>query len=345
MKYVRALVGLLVVAALSKELHSAPPGKSTFNDGFHQVFRDALEVADGQIGQTTDGYLTINSPEVRATETAAGSKAVRLVFVFHGPSEQVAKLASGEVVHQIGLKLRAKNTCNLLYIMWKLEGDQQVVVSIKRNPGMSTHEECGASGYANVPAGFCAAKDKFPAARDGKPHTLEAQLMKIDAKSYELVAKADGNVVWEGPIEASHLDDVDGPAGFRTDNGVFTFQFYSLEASQVAFGTWKKDKKQDRFVCEYKYPMRNNPNRAGSGQLLWFPNDAVRKDYYFFANKGNQIWGRCLCPKSSSYSSKELKWSMFEKNHWNDLPGSSSPVPKDGYPGRASIDKIPDPPS
>ena len=336
------LVALLASAQFSERLRSAPPDKNTFNDGFKQVSRDVLDVADGQVGQTGDGYLTIASPEVRATEIAQGAKAARLVFVFHGPTEQESKLASGEVARQIGLKLRAKNTCNLLYAMWKLEGEERIVVSVKRNPGMSTHQECGASGYVKIQPAFQATKDKFPSPQDGKPHTLEAQVLKADAKSYELIVKADGIVAWKGLIDASLLDDVDGPAGFRTDNGAFTFRFYSLEPSQVRYGDWKEDKKKDCFVCEYKYPSKNNSSRVGNQLLIWYPNDSERKDYYFFASKGNQLWGRCVCPKSVEYDRKEIKWSVFEKNKWTNLPAGACPAPKDGYIGRASIDRIPD---
>jgi hypothetical protein len=40
--------------------------------------------------------------------------------------------------------------------------------------------------------------------------------------------KADGKVVWQGPIQAQLLDDIDGPAGLRSDNCSFTFKLYSL---------------------------------------------------------------------------------------------------------------------
>lgn len=197
-------------------------------DRFKQVPRAALDVTDGLVGEKPDGSLLIASPEVRATERATTAKAARLIFTFQGPTQQVAKLASGEVARQIGLKLRAKNTCNLLYIMWKLEDKERIAVSVKRNPGQSTHKECGARGYVGIKPAFQERPENFPSAKDGKPHTLEADVTKADASKYELVVKADGKVVWKGPIEARLLDDIDGPAGFRSDNGIFTFKFYSL---------------------------------------------------------------------------------------------------------------------
>jgi hypothetical protein len=197
-------------------------------DGFKQVPRSDLDVSDGKVGENEDGFLTISRPEVRATQRAKGARAARLVFTFHGPTREEAKLASGEVVRQIGLKLRAKNTCNLLYVMWKLDEREHVAVSVKRNPGKSTHKECGAGGYVNIKPAFQEKQGQFPSARDGKPHTLEAEVTKADAGNCELVVKADGKVVWRGQIEARLLDDIDGPAGFRSDNGDFTFKFYTL---------------------------------------------------------------------------------------------------------------------
>jgi hypothetical protein len=228
MKRHLALVLLLALFGFSPWLLSAPPEKTAPADGFKQVPRRELEVTDGKIGEKPDGTLTIDSPEVRAIEKATGAKAARLTFTYHGPTKEEAKLASGKVARQIGLKLRAKNTCNLLYIMWKLDDKERIAVSVKRNPGQSTHKECIANGYVSIKPAFQEKQDKFPTAKDGKPHTLEANVAKRAADRYELTVRADGKIVWQGPIEAKLLDDIDGPAGLRTDNGVFTFKLFSL---------------------------------------------------------------------------------------------------------------------
>jgi hypothetical protein len=196
-------------------------------DGMKQVRRVALMVTDGQVNENKGGFLTIDAPEVRATQLARTSKGARLEFTYQGPSKKESKLASGDVVHQIGLKLRSKDTCNLLYVMWKLEEKERIAVSVKRNPGQSTHKECGANGYMNIAPDFAEKPENLPSGKDGKSHTLEATVSKKDKESYALVVKADGKEVWKGTIEAKVLDDIDGPPGFRTDNGVFTFKFYS----------------------------------------------------------------------------------------------------------------------
>jgi hypothetical protein len=53
----------------------------------------------------------------------------------------VKPLASGELRRQIGLKLQAEDTCNLIYAIWHIEPDAMVAVSVKRNAGMHTHEQ------------------------------------------------------------------------------------------------------------------------------------------------------------------------------------------------------------
>src|SRR5262249_30266710 len=145
-KYLSLFVICLAQGAIAPTVLYALPNKKASADGFRQVSRAELDVSDGKVGEKSDGSLTTDSPEVRATQRARSAKAARLVFTFHGPTKEESKLASGQVARQIGLKLRAKNTCNLLYVMWKLDGKERVAVSVKRNPGQSTHKECGAKG-------------------------------------------------------------------------------------------------------------------------------------------------------------------------------------------------------
>jgi hypothetical protein len=219
---------VVTLAVVASWVRSAPPDAKAPADGFKPVARNNLDVTDGKVGEDRDGSLTIDSPAVRAVERARSAQAARLVFTYHGPTKQESKLASGEIVHQVGLKLRAKNGCNLLYVMWKFDDREHTAVSVKRNPGQSTSRECGANGYMNIKPAFQEKADRFPSAKDGKSHTLEAAVSKPMPNQYELVVKADGKVVWRGPIDARLLDDIDGPAGFRSDNGRFTVKFYTL---------------------------------------------------------------------------------------------------------------------
>jgi hypothetical protein len=216
-----AVVVLAVVA-----LAAAPPepkGKARLV----QVKRASLEVTDGKVEEKKDGFLTITSPEVRAVEEGPPARAARLVFTYNGQPDTVAKLASGDVAYQVGLELRAMNTCNLLYVMWKLDDRPRIAVSVKRNPDQSTHKECGANGYVGIKATAEAPPQQFPNGKDGKPHTLDAEVVKLKPSGYGVLVKIDGQEMWEGVIEGKLLDDIDGPAGFRTDNCKITFKFYS----------------------------------------------------------------------------------------------------------------------
>jgi hypothetical protein len=101
--------------------------------------------------------------------------------------------------------------------MWHIEPDSRIAVSIKRNPGMTTHQQCGASGYINnlKPSVVVA----VPPITAGQSHRLRAEL-----RGAELTVTADGIIVWQGSLEGQPLD-FDGPVGLRTDNARFEFDY------------------------------------------------------------------------------------------------------------------------
>jgi hypothetical protein len=101
--------------------------------------------------------------------------------------------------------------------MWRIEPKAELVVSIKRNPGQNTHEECGARGYTNVkPQRIVKLAPMMP----GESHTLRAELSGNDLSVY-----TDNNLAWQGSL-GSALDGVDGPLGLRTDNARFELEYY-----------------------------------------------------------------------------------------------------------------------
>ena len=83
---------------------------------------------------------------------------------------------------------------------------------MKHSAGLSTHRECGATGYENVQPTTYA---RPPVVERGATHVLRA-----DLEGSDLRVMADGIPVWQGrlPAVASSLE---GPAGFRSDNGAF----------------------------------------------------------------------------------------------------------------------------
>lgn len=143
------------------------------------------------------------------------SRSAELAFVFRGPSSETAPLANGELRQQIGLKLRALNTCNLVYVMWHVFPDQGLHVAVKSNPGMTGHAQCHDNGYITVQA---ASHAPLPELRINEGHTLRADL---DGDALRVFV--DGTSVWVGRVPQVALS-FDGPAGTRSDNGEFDFE-------------------------------------------------------------------------------------------------------------------------
>jgi hypothetical protein len=151
----------------------------------------------------------VDAPTFRAVARGHAGDAASLKVVVHGATAEARALASGQQRRQLGLKLRAANGCNLVYVMWRLDPRPKLEVSIKRNAGARTASECGARGYTKVRADGALPP---PALDDGAPHELRAEIAG-DA----LTAWIDGRVTWQGrlPDEARELA---GPAGLRSDN-------------------------------------------------------------------------------------------------------------------------------
>ncbi len=175
-------------------------------------------MTNGVISALPNGRLAIDTPSSRAVVRIVTAQTAEIRFRYLGPSESSKPLASGELRRQIGLKLRAQDTCNLLYVMWHLEPDAKIAVAIKHNPGKHTHEECHAGGYVPIKARTSA---DLPKVLPGESHTLRAELHRND-----LTLVADGRVVWEGTVENS-IAEFDGPVGLRTDNARFEFEYYA----------------------------------------------------------------------------------------------------------------------
>jgi len=203
--------GLLAAGMLAAGMRSAAAGARAPGTGgsARTVDRRDLCVSAGEIEQLAGHRLGIEEPGVRAVVLADTPQAAEIRFTYRGPSTGTKPLASGEVRRQIGLKLRAQDSCNLLYVMWWIEPRNAIAVSIKRNPGQRTHEDCGARGYVNMKA-----RRRSPAPRIERDstHTLRAELL-----GRELRVWSDGAPVWEGALPAE-VEDFDGPVGLRSDN-------------------------------------------------------------------------------------------------------------------------------
>ncbi|HYM60927.1 MAG TPA: hypothetical protein VEZ11_08540 [Thermoanaerobaculia bacterium] len=210
---------LLFFFALITSLASAPlPSPAPSAPALVRIDRDNLCVTNGVVSTDSHGTLEIDTPSSRAVVRNPTAHIAEIRFRYLGPSSSSKPLASGELRRQIGLKLRAQDTCNLLYVMWHIEPDSRIAVSIKRNPGKNTHEECGAHGYINIKPRMSV---PTPRILRGDSHTLRAELHGTN-----LSVVADGKLVWEGPV-GDEINEIDGPVGFRTDNARFAFEYYA----------------------------------------------------------------------------------------------------------------------
>jgi len=195
------LAGLLAAAgATSAELARLPA--------------DRLCVTRGRVVALPDGRVGILEPKMRAVVPGSDGNRAQLRFVYRGPTAEVARLGSGELRRQIGLKLRAQDGCNVLYVMWRIEPKAGIVVSLKRNPGQHTHLQCGNRGYRNLNGVVTQPATIAP----GTTHTLEAALV-----GRTLHVWADGAPAWHGDVGADALA-LAGPVGVRSDNGRFDLE-------------------------------------------------------------------------------------------------------------------------
>ena len=159
--------------------------------------------------------MHVDSGGMRGVVAGDRSDVAELAFTYRGPSKETTPLASGELRRQLGLKLRAKDTCNVVYVTWHVEPKPGVFVSVKYNPNMTTHAQCRDGGYINLTPRATA---PVPLVRIGEAHTMRAEI-----EGSELRVTADGTVVWTGtlPPEAASIA---GPAGVRSDNGAYDFE-------------------------------------------------------------------------------------------------------------------------
>ena len=189
--------------------------------------RSDLRVSLGTIAQTKSGYLTVVGPKERAVRISGKHSQALLRFRYRGPSKKTAPLDSGAVIQQIGLKMRAMNTCNLLYIMWRIKPTEEIYIAIKRNPGKAKYVDCGANGYTVL--GRVPLKPLGITAATRKTHRLGASVTET-AGRYVGEVTIDGRRVWSGGIDAKLISDIKGPVGFRSDNGSFIFKLFVTDA-------------------------------------------------------------------------------------------------------------------
>jgi hypothetical protein len=210
---------LLFALALQVGVNSSAPKLAL-------VARVDLCVTEGAI-EELPGPLSVTVPKMRAYLNASTPQQIEAHFTYLGSTGNEARLGSGELRRQFGLKLRAQDPCNLVYAMWRIEPESKLVVSIKNNPGQHTSAECGNRGYRNIKP---FRSKPVPVLRPGDAHELRAELSGDDLKVF-----ADNLLVWEGSIGLEVLS-FDGPVGIRSDNARLQLEIRAPGVSRAPKG-------------------------------------------------------------------------------------------------------------
>jgi hypothetical protein len=179
--------------------------------------RADLCVTEGALETSADGTLMVSASKMRAFAKLRVADGAETRFTWLGPTAAESRLGSGEVRQQFGLKLRALDACNLIYVMWRLAPESKLVVQTKSNPGQHTSAECTNHGYRTLKPRRSA---PLPPLQPGQTHVLRAQ---IDGA--QLSASVDGRNVWQGDIAGSAAVG-EGPVGVRSDNARVGFTLW-----------------------------------------------------------------------------------------------------------------------
>jgi hypothetical protein len=187
-----------------------------------RVPRSMLCVTEGAIEDLPSQRLSVDMPKMRAYVNRITTQTIEANFTYAGPTSTESALGSGALRRQFGVKLRAQDPCNLVYAMWRIEPQSQLVVSVKSNPGQHTSAECGNRGYRNIKP---QRSSPVPRLGPGDTHTLRAEMNAASLRVF-----VDSSLAWEGSLGAGVLN-FSGPVGIRSDNVRLRIQ---LEVGQPA---------------------------------------------------------------------------------------------------------------
>src|SRR6202050_3309990 len=187
----KSLFGCTLVCLTAWSLTASPrPGANKLAP----VSRADLCVTEGAIEQGPGQRLSVAVPKMRAYLNATTAQSVEADFTYLGSTGNEARLGSGELRRQFGLKLRAQDACNLVYAMWRIEPESKLVVSVKSNPGQHTSAECDKRAHRNIKPRH---STPVPALRSGDTHALRAEMTGSEMEVF-----VDDSLVWQGSVGA-----------------------------------------------------------------------------------------------------------------------------------------------
>jgi hypothetical protein len=225
------------------------------------VSRPMLCVTEGRVEALSGDRLAVSTPKMRAVVIPPTTGSIAAHFTYLGSTTPVSRLQSGELREQFGLKLRAENACNLVYVMWRIAPKPGLVVSVKSNPGLTRSRQCGNGGYRTVKP---SRESPVPRLRSGETHSLSAALSGSILRVWTDGARgsagdlgrpdngergANGGrlkLVWEGDLAPLALAP-DSPVGMRSDNAkleleiIATLLHADVPRAQQACGTEDED--------------------------------------------------------------------------------------------------------
>lgn len=217
--------GGLPPKAPAPEVSSKPPEAEAPKPAATPAERRRWCVTEGELVRGRQGVLEVATAKLRGIDLESGGDHARLRFRYRGPTAQQVRLASGAERRQLGLKLKAQDTCNLIYVMWRLVPEPKIVVSYKNNPGSAQHAQCGNHGYTNLTP----VESRLPPPLvEGEEHELSA-----DLRAGILSVEVDGGVVWRGELPRSALM-LRGAVGVRSDNVAWSLVGFDAEPSSSA---------------------------------------------------------------------------------------------------------------
>jgi hypothetical protein len=193
-----------------------------------QVFHHEIDITSGEIKEKPPWWLSVEEPSIRATLLSSKSSVACLQFQYIGVTTKQIKSKDGTEFHQIGLKLLAKDSCNLVYIMWRIHPKEELVVQVKRNLGQSKNSECKNNGYTTI------VRHPFSAFGLGETHELMANILQENNGGIEIKVWVDWQEILLVPISKALIEGINGPPGIRTDNGQYDFRYFIASSDALS---------------------------------------------------------------------------------------------------------------
>jgi hypothetical protein len=218
----------IIAAALAAAALAAGVADAAKTKPFTAIRLSGLTVTEGTIMPAGAGQtLRTTDPAMRAVADDSGRHAssARLWFRYLGESTTTVPLGSGLIRRQIGLKLRAPDPCNLVYVMWHAYPDDAIEVQLKSNPGQTTSAQCANNGYstvATIPLG------RGDATADHSAHRLEVRTRRASNGNLALSVFSDGSLLRRLTLPAALTAGMEGPIGVRSDNGEYLFRLSAV---------------------------------------------------------------------------------------------------------------------